>query len=116
MPPFIWEDGLQQQPQSPCQDQHNHRYERPTSGGINRQTKADFSQTEGIMNDDTFNMSVRKFLKKFGITAQREIENTIQEALAKGSLTGKEKLAAKVTLTLGQTGLNLVVEDDIELE
>jgi hypothetical protein len=31
-------------------------------------------------------------------------------------LTGKEKLPAKVTLTLGQTSLNLVVDDEIELE
>jgi len=49
------------------------------------------------MNEDVFNMSVRKFLKKVGITAQREIENTVREALSKGSLTGKEKLPMKGT-------------------
>jgi Family of unknown function (DUF6494) len=68
------------------------------------------------MNDDVFNMSVRKFLKKVGITAQREIENAVREALSKGSLTGKEKLPAKVTLALGQTSLNLIVDGEIELE
>ena len=68
------------------------------------------------MNEDVFNMSVRKFLKKVGITAQREIENAVREALSKGNLTGKEKLPAKVTLALGQTGLNLIIEGDIELE
>jgi hypothetical protein len=68
------------------------------------------------MNEDVFNMSVRKFLKKVGITAQREIENTVREALSKGSLTGKEKLPAKVTITLGQTSLNLVIDGEIELE
>ena len=68
------------------------------------------------MNEGVFNMSVRKLLKEFGITAQREVENTVREALSKGSLTGKEKLPAKVTLTLGQTSLNLVVDDEIELE
>jgi Family of unknown function (DUF6494) len=68
------------------------------------------------MNEDVFNMNVRKFLKKVGITAQREIENTVREALSKGSLTGKEKLLAKVTLNLGQTSLNLVVDGEIELE
>jgi hypothetical protein len=61
-------------------------------------------------------MSVRKFLKKVGITAQREIENTVREALSKSSLTGKEKLPAQVTITLGQTNLNLVVDGEIELE
>jgi hypothetical protein len=68
------------------------------------------------MNEDVFNMSVRKFLKKVGITAQREIENTVREALSKGSLTGKEKLPTKVTLSLGQTNLNLVIDGEIELE
>ncbi|HET6157625.1 MAG TPA: DUF6494 family protein [Dongiaceae bacterium] len=68
------------------------------------------------MKEDVFNMSVRKFLKKVGITAQREIENAVREALSKGSLTGKEKLPAKVTLALGQTGLNLIVDGEIELE
>ena len=68
------------------------------------------------MNEDVFNMSVRKFLKKVGITAQREIENTVREALSKGSLTGKEKLPAKVIITVGQTDLNLVVDGEIELE
>jgi hypothetical protein len=68
------------------------------------------------MDEDVFNMSVRKFLKKVGITAQREIENAVREALSKGSLTGKEKLPAKVTLALGQTGLNLIIDGDIELE
>jgi hypothetical protein len=68
------------------------------------------------MNEDVFNMSVRKFLKTVGITAQREIENAVREALSKGSLTGKEKLPAKITLTLGQISLNLVVDGEIELE
>jgi hypothetical protein len=68
------------------------------------------------MNEDVFNMSVRKLLKEFGITAQREIENTVREALSKGSLTGKEKLPAKITLTLGQTSLHLVIDGEVELE
>ena len=37
------------------------------------------------MNEDVFNMSVRKFLKEFGITAQREVENTVREALSKAA-------------------------------
>lgn len=67
------------------------------------------------MNEDVFNMSVRKFLKKVGITAQREIETTVREAIAKGSLKGQEKLPAKVTLTLGGTSLSMVVDGEIEL-
>ena len=68
------------------------------------------------MNEGVFNMSVRKLLKEFGITAQRELENTIRAAVSKGSLTGKEKLPVKITLTLGQTSLHLVLDGEIVLE
>ena len=68
------------------------------------------------MNEDVFNMSVRKFLKNVGVTSQREIENTIREALSNGSLAGTEKLPAKVTLTLGRTSLKLTIDGEIELE
>ena len=68
------------------------------------------------MNEDAFNMSVRKFLKQVGITAQREIESAVKDALAQGGLTGIETLEAKATVTLGRTKLNLVVNGEIELE
>jgi hypothetical protein len=67
------------------------------------------------MNEDAFNMSVRKFLKQVGITAQREIENAVREALSKGALTGNETLPAKATITLGRTSLSFVVDGEIEL-
>jgi hypothetical protein len=70
---------------------------------------------EASMDDNIFNMSVRKFLKTLGVTAQREIENAVREALSSGRLTGKEKLPAKAILTLGQINLNLVVDGEIEL-
>ena len=68
------------------------------------------------MNEDAFNMSVRRFLKQLGITAQRDIENAVREALTKGALRGNEKLPVKATVTLGQTNLNLVVDGEINLE
>jgi hypothetical protein len=68
------------------------------------------------MNEDAFNMSVRKFLKQVGITAQREIENATREALAHGRLSGNAKLPAKAVVTLAGTDLNLVVEGEIDLE
>jgi Family of unknown function (DUF6494) len=68
------------------------------------------------MNEDVFNMSVRKFLKQVGITAQREIENAVREALSRGDLSGKVKLPAKAVVTLAGTDLNLVVDGEIELE
>jgi len=67
------------------------------------------------MNEDVFNTSLRKFLKKVGITSQREIEKAVRDALASGRLKGHEKLAAKMTLTIAGVGLAHDVTDDIEL-
>ena len=67
------------------------------------------------MNEDVFNASLRKFLKKVGITSQREIEKAVRDALASGKLKGHEKLQAKMTLTIGSVGLVHDVSDEIEL-
>ena len=68
------------------------------------------------MNEDVFNMSTRKFLKRVGVTAQRSIEVAIRESLSTGRLKGNEKLPVTITLTLGRIDLNVVVDGDIELE
>ena len=44
------------------------------------------------MNEDAFNMSVRKFLKKVGVTAQREIEQAVRDAAAGGKLKSGDNL------------------------
>jgi hypothetical protein len=68
------------------------------------------------MNEDVLNMSVRKFLKKVGVTSQREIEETVRAAVADGRLKGNEALPAKVTLTVGKVALAVDIEGTIELE
>jgi hypothetical protein len=68
------------------------------------------------MNEDAFNVSLRKFLKKVGITSQREIEQAVRAALAGGKLKGNEALPAKVTLTLAGIGLSVEIQGDVELE
>jgi len=68
------------------------------------------------MNDDAFNMSVRKFLKKVGVTSQREIEQAVRAALDSGKLRGNETLRAKVTLSLEPVGLKQNIDGDISLE
>jgi hypothetical protein len=70
---------------------------------------------EKMMNEDTFNMEVRKFLKKVGVTSQREIENAVREAVKVGRLAGNEKLKARVTLEVEGVNLELVIEDEIAL-
>jgi hypothetical protein len=67
------------------------------------------------MNEDVFNASLRRFLKKVGITSQREIEKTVRDALEAGSLKGHEKLPAKMVLTLGGVSLTHEITDEIEL-
>jgi hypothetical protein len=67
------------------------------------------------MNEDVFNTSLRGFLKKVGITSQREIEKAVRDALADGRLKGHEKLPAKMILTLGGIGLSHEVTAEIEL-
>jgi hypothetical protein len=68
------------------------------------------------MNEDVLNTSVRRFLKKVGITSQREIEKAVRDAVAGGRLKGNEALPAKMTLTVGQIGVTLEIGGTIELE
>jgi hypothetical protein len=67
------------------------------------------------MNEDKFNLEIRKFLKKVGITAQREIEKNVRDALASGSISGTETFDVSVTLRMDGVGLNLPIEGKIEL-
>ncbi|GAA0566123.1 DUF6494 family protein [Craurococcus roseus] len=67
------------------------------------------------MDEDRFNMSVRKFLKVVGVTSQREIENAVREAIKAGRLPAGGKVKAKVVLTIGEVGLAHEVEDEIEV-
>ncbi len=67
------------------------------------------------MDDDVLNMSLRKFLKKVGVTSQREIENAIKAALESGRLKGDERLPASVRLQVPRAGLDVVIEGELEL-
>jgi Family of unknown function (DUF6494) len=68
------------------------------------------------VNPDTFNMSIRKFLKMVGVHSQREIEAAIERAVAAGKLKGSETLPAKMTLTLDGTDLSVSFDGKISLE
>ena len=67
------------------------------------------------MDEDRFNMSVRKFLKVVGVTSQREIEGAVRRALEAGRLQGAGKVKAKVVLTIEEVGLTHEIQDEIEL-
>ena len=57
------------------------------------------------MNEDAINMEIRRFLKKVGITSQREIEKALNTAFASGKLSGGEKLDVSVRLEMPEIGL-----------
>lgn len=67
------------------------------------------------MDEDVLNMSLRKFLKKVGVTGQREIEAALRAAATDGRLQGDERLTAEVRLTIPAVGLDVVIDGEIEL-
>jgi Family of unknown function (DUF6494) len=71
---------------------------------------------ELIMDEDVFNTSIRKFLKSLGVTAQREIEKTVRQAVAERRLKGDETLPAKATVSIGQLNFTFDVDGQIELK
>jgi len=52
------------------------------------------------MDEDAFNLSIRKFLKHFGVTAQREIESSVRKAIEDGRLRGDEAVPVRATLVV----------------
>jgi hypothetical protein len=68
------------------------------------------------MDEEALNSTLRKFLKKVGITSQREIEMAVRDAVASGRLKGNESLIAKATVRVEGLNLTFDVEGDVELE
>jgi hypothetical protein len=68
------------------------------------------------MDQETFNLSIRKFLKTVGVGSQREIEQAVQKALDAKQLKGEESFAAKVTLEIPSLDLKVPFEGEIKLK
>ena len=67
------------------------------------------------MDEEVFNISVRRFLKKLGVTAQREIELGVREQLDTGELAGEGTLSARATVSVDGLPEEIVVTGEIEL-
>jgi len=67
------------------------------------------------MNEEQFNMNLRKFLKKVGVTSQREIEQAVRDAMKSGRLSGNETLKVSVTLEMKDVGLAETIDGEIGL-
>lgn len=68
------------------------------------------------MNDETLNMSIRKFLKTVGVNSQLAIEKAVSRAIAEGKLKGAEAFPVTMTLSIGAIGLDLKFDGEIRLE
>jgi len=70
---------------------------------------------EDTVDPDLFNLELRKFLKRFGVSAQREIETAVESALARGTLRGTEVLPVRATLTISGVLKEFHVDGQIAL-
>jgi hypothetical protein len=72
--------------------------------------------TEAIMNEEIFNLSIRKFLKTVGVSSQREIEQAVAKAIAAGTIGDAKTLAATMTLCIAGLQLEVRFDGEIQLE
>jgi len=68
------------------------------------------------MNEEGFNLEIRRFLKRFGVTAQREIEKAVEAAIQSGALKGHETLPVRATLTIQGVLPGVQIDGEIALE
>jgi hypothetical protein len=68
------------------------------------------------MDQETFNLSIRKFLKMVGVNSQREIEQAVQKAMMSGRLQGSETFDVKCTLEIPSLGVRVPFDGEIKLK
>lgn len=68
------------------------------------------------MDQETFNLSIRKFLKMVGINSQREIEQAVATALANGKIKGTEAFPARVTLVVAGLAIDVSFDGEVRLQ
>ena len=68
------------------------------------------------MNEETFNLSIRKFLKMVGVNAQREIERAVAKAISDKAIAGTESFPAQVSLEVAGLKLSVRFDGEIRLQ
>lgn len=68
------------------------------------------------MNEEQFNLSMRKFLKMVGVSSQNEIEKAVAKARAEQAIAGNETFPATMTLDIAGLKLHVTFEGNIALE
>jgi len=73
-------------------------------------------ELEASMNEETFNLSIRAFLKMVGVGSQRAIEQAVAKAIASRAISGTESFPARVTLEIAGLKLNVSFDGAIKLQ
>jgi hypothetical protein len=68
------------------------------------------------MNEEVFNISIRKFLKMVGVKSQHEIEQAVAKAVAAGAIGGTEAFPARMTLEIAGLKLNVQFDGEVRLQ
>ena len=68
------------------------------------------------MDEETFNLSIRKYLKMVGVNSQREIEQAVAKAIAAGGIKGTETLPVTMTLEIAQLKVQVKFDGSIALQ
>jgi hypothetical protein len=68
------------------------------------------------MDQETFNLSIRKFLKMVGVNSQREMEQAVQKAMMDGKLQGDEAIPVKCTLEIPSLGVKVPFDGEMRLK
>ena len=74
------------------------------------------TQPEPLMNEESLNLSIRKFLKMVGVSSQRDIEQAVAAAIASGALAGTETLPATMTLEIAALKVKVTFDGSIALQ
>jgi hypothetical protein len=68
------------------------------------------------MDEEVFNLSIRKFLKVVGIGSQREIERAVAQALADGAIADSDRFPARMTLVVKDLSIDISFDGEIKLQ
>jgi len=68
------------------------------------------------MDEDNLNIEIRKFLKKVGITSQREIENFVRKKIADGDLRLGQSIEVSMNLTSVDGELSHILKEELKIK
>lgn len=68
------------------------------------------------MDEDKLNIEIRKFLKKVGITSQREIENYVRKKIANGDIQLGQSIEVSMNLTSADGELSHILKEELKIK